>query len=282
MSHFTVMVIGDNIDELLAPYDEGIEVPSYFNGIVPNDEVERFMDYYKDKYPEDAELCLDDMYIKHGNDWNGYSWKFEKIDGIARVVDYSTYNPDSKWDWYSVGGRWSGFFVLKNGEAADQAIKKDIDIEKMRMQSKKSAIEKYDYVHSYIDGLPLEHDWKWYLEEVKAEYITIEEAREAYHAQPICKAFTKAQENGRGIIGFWDSIDEFTIPREQFIKDGINNTLVMYAFLSEDKGWVEKGQMGWWGMSDDKYTDSEWAEEFNKYFDSLPDDTLITLVDCHI
>ena len=25
----------------------------------------------------------------------------------------STYNPNAKWDWYCVGGRWSGFLVLK-------------------------------------------------------------------------------------------------------------------------------------------------------------------------
>ena len=25
----------------------------------------------------------------------------------------STYNPNSKWDWYCVGGRWNGFLVLK-------------------------------------------------------------------------------------------------------------------------------------------------------------------------
>jgi hypothetical protein len=25
----------------------------------------------------------------------------------------STYNPDSKWDWYDIGGRWNGFLPLK-------------------------------------------------------------------------------------------------------------------------------------------------------------------------
>ena len=29
----------------------------------------------------------------------------------------TTYNRDAKWDWYEVGGRWSGFLKLKPGAA---------------------------------------------------------------------------------------------------------------------------------------------------------------------
>lgn len=53
----------------------------------------------------------------------------------------STYNPNSKWDWYQLGGRWSGFFKLKAGKegicgelaepakegTCDQALKGDIE-----------------------------------------------------------------------------------------------------------------------------------------------------------
>lgn len=42
----------------------------------------------------------------------------------------STYNPESHWDWYEIGGRWKDYFELKNGSKADQAkvgqIKKEI------------------------------------------------------------------------------------------------------------------------------------------------------------
>lgn len=31
------------------------------------------------------------------------------------VEPYKTYNPNSKWDWYQVGGRWTGFFKNKKG-----------------------------------------------------------------------------------------------------------------------------------------------------------------------
>lgn len=46
----------------------------------------------------------------------------------------STYNPNSKWDWYSVGGRWSGYLPLKEshgGGGADIARLEEIDRRKL-------------------------------------------------------------------------------------------------------------------------------------------------------
>ena len=39
----------------------------------------------------------------------------------------STYNPDSKWDWYVVGGRWSGELRKKDGTPVDEGYAKDLD-----------------------------------------------------------------------------------------------------------------------------------------------------------
>lgn len=60
MTHYTVLVIGNDIEEKLAPYEE------------------------------------------------------------------KTNNPNSKWDWYQIGGRWPGMLKLKNGYV-DQARFGDID-----------------------------------------------------------------------------------------------------------------------------------------------------------
>ena len=60
MSHYAVAVIHkdtQDIDELLAPYDENIQVAPY--------------------------------------------------------ILYSTYNPNSKWDWYEKGGRWWGLLWFR-------------------------------------------------------------------------------------------------------------------------------------------------------------------------
>lgn len=56
---------------------------------------------------------------------------------------------------------------------------------------------------------------------------------------------------------------------------------VPYAFLHEGE-WTEKGKMGWFGISDDKYSDEEWAKKFREFIKSLDPETEIAIVDCHI
>jgi hypothetical protein len=46
--------------------------------------------------------------------------------------------------------------------------------------------------------------------------------------------------------------------------------------------WYEKGSMGWFGCVIGEKDQAEWNAEFNRMFDSLPDDALLTAVDCHI
>lgn len=82
MSHFSTLVIlplgtkeediDSTIENLLAPYDENMEVPEY----------ERPCWCVEHPQPEG---CLD----CHGSE-----------------IEKTTYNTLSKWDWYKIGGRW--------------------------------------------------------------------------------------------------------------------------------------------------------------------------------
>ena len=53
------------------------------------------------------------------------------IDDIMRPYDENLeiqkVNPNAKWDWFEIGGRWPGRLRLKNGERADSALLCDID-----------------------------------------------------------------------------------------------------------------------------------------------------------
>lgn len=71
MSHFTVLVIGPNVEKQLAPFDENLETEPYNEGEVSQNEIESFVNYYKEKgisYPTVKEL-----YEHEGEDWNGGS-----------------------------------------------------------------------------------------------------------------------------------------------------------------------------------------------------------------
>ena len=77
---------------------------------------------------------------------------------------------------------------------------------------------------------------------------------------------------------FWNYKKKPTI--KQYI-EGANCPVAPFAIL-HDGNWMEKGEMGWWGISDDKYTEENWAKFFKDFIEKLDPETEITIVDCHI
>lgn len=51
-------------------------------------------------------------------------YKYTYQDG---TVEMTTYNPESKWDWYTIGGVWSGFLTTKAGQQVDVCHADQID-----------------------------------------------------------------------------------------------------------------------------------------------------------
>ena len=104
MTHYTVVVFDkpENVGELLEPYNENTEVDWYMRGMVSTDDINQFMEYYWGKHPDQRELPLEKLYALHGNDWHGTGAKWEFTP--AGVEAWSTYNPKSKWDYYTIIG----------------------------------------------------------------------------------------------------------------------------------------------------------------------------------
>lgn len=140
MSHFTVVVAvpeGGDLSEILEPYDENMRVPRYIEHTKAEaiakerDEIIEYRDngyyaeYVKDPVVYSAEKS---NHVGHLNylrtefpeklthlddeDWlyeQAMRWvEEEDVDEDGNIT--STYNPKSKWDWWTIGGRWSGFF----------------------------------------------------------------------------------------------------------------------------------------------------------------------------
>lgn len=283
MSHFTVLVIGPNVEGQLNPFNENMEVDEYDRGPVGEDELERFAKYYADGRDVHA------LYAEHGVDWNGGRWRVAE-DG--KFHDYSTYNPNSKWDWYKLGGRWTGFFKLKKSKRgvtgrpglmtepapkgwADQARKGDIDFEGMRAEKEKNFREHYRAVADLFGGtIPKIESW----ESVRKRFgdERIEEAREAYHAQEAVKIYNKSN-----LHGFSDSLSDYPETEDEYAAQGRASAISTFAVVKDGK-WYERGEMGWWGIVSDEKERAAWDKEFSDLLDSLPDDTLLSVVDCHI
>lgn len=278
MSHFTVMVIGDNPEQQLAPYDENIEtVPRRKE--ISGDSIEQMAKYYGIDPTDLSSLC------KHMRDWDGCAGVVED----DKLYKLSTYNENSKWDWYQLGGRWSGYLKMKvsgTGEYgqqswtnegqptdplyADAALKKDIDFDGMRDEAEARDLARWEKAQALLAGKTFE-PWKMVL----ARHGTnTEAARTEYHTQEGRIALHADHDFS------WDC-DDVLRTRDEVIRHARRDAICAFALVKNGE-WFERGEMGWWACVNNEKNADVWAEKVEKLLDGLPDDTLISIYDCHI
>ena len=292
MSHFAVFVIGPNVDEQLAPYHE-FESTGDDNQYVREIDVtaeckEKGLDYYGFEDNTVIDVAQLDLADKH-------KYGYALVDGngaLVRAVNRT--NPNAQWDWYQIGGRFSDWLKLKSGATgfkgarswtnaaeptdptrADAALKCDIDFEAMRDEAGNEAATNWDKARALLSAAVAPTQWdSWeHLRDV-VHKGDIETARKAYHAQPSVKVLAD-------FAGFFDTCDEYMQSREEFVQRARDRACAPYALVNKGE-WTGRGKMGWFGVSDDKVAPDDWCRLVNQLLDNLPDDTLITVVDCHI
>lgn len=268
MSHFTVLVIGKNPEEQLAPFQENNmgDCPQEFMKY-------KVYDTEGQRHWFDSEEDFLKSGIKTDEDETGY-WE----------------NPNAKWDWYQLGGRWTGFFKVKETATfaavgspaeegtADQLFKSDIDFEAMRKEAADRAAKTYDTAMAIIGHLPENRTWK----SISNEFGYADQARNEYWSQERCIAWKEEQKRDyqNFPFSFRASPDDFLINKEQYVQNAMDSAITTHAIIKDGK-WYERGQMGWWAtISNDK--GDNWNKEFSELLNSLPEDTLLSVYDCHI
>lgn len=297
MSHFTVLVVGGNVAAQLAPYHE-FECTGEDNEFVQDVDVTAECLAHAD---DDDKFGLgwyglDDKQVSDENevDRSGpHKYGFAVVKDGVLVKAVNRTNPNRHWDWWQVGGRWSGFFTLKPGATgeigepgvlgarrntgpgyADQARKGDIDIEAMRNKAGEDAAREYDRMTEGVTD-----PWVSWAETRKLHEGNLDAAREAYNSQPAVVAL-QANRAKHDLYPLY-KYDKLLVGREAFIQQARDGAIVTFAVV-KDGQWYQRGDMGWWGcVSDEKQAD-DWHAEFSKLLDGLPDDTELTVVDCHI
>lgn len=276
MSHFSVLVIGPDIEAQLQPYHEyectGID-DQYVIEVDVTDEVISGFEKYKGDYATIADYAKED----HG--------AFER-DGRF----YDKTNPNKKWDWWKIGGWWTGFFLLKAHARglvgspglltepapvgyADQALKGDIDFEQMRNDAGVKARHFWKDTRRITGGL----NWEpW--DDMRARFPgNIDRAREEFNAQPAIELLKASKKEAYA----WNIEDDLTLDEEIYVERARDKACCSFAFV-RDGVWTERGSMGWFATVTDGVSAGQWNSTFNAMLDSLPDDTLLTVVDCHI
>ena len=298
MSHFTVMVFGDDVEEQLQPFHEFEctgENDEYVQDIEVTDELQERIDDGDDLEDALGWYGLEDKVVEDESEVDTdeehkYGYAVVKDGVLIKAVNRT--NPDRKWDWYQVGGRWSGFLKLKegavgeNGERSwmnsgeanesgfcDSALKGDIDIEGMRKATEEEASDRWDLVNKASGGV-LWESW----ESVRERVGNIDEARDEYNGQEILKKL-RSNEEVKNLL-FWEA-DQYLASKEDYVKEHRDGAISTFAVL-KDGVWYERGDMGWWGCVSDEKDKDDWNSEVAKLIDSVSDDTRITIVDCHI
>lgn len=208
----------------------------------------------------------------------------DKAGNIEKVIRRT--NQNAKWDWYQVGGRWSGMLSLKLGGEADQARKGDVDWDTMRDDAETRAAREYDAIRAVV-GCASWTPWRTLLEEHGKE--DVQAARDKYNSQLAIQLMRNPPEGANtGVppqeyreLVRWGDLDRFLVSRETYLQRARDCACVTFAVLMDGK-WYERGEMGWWGCVANKKEVDVWNAEFAKLMDSLDDDEMITIVDCHI
>jgi len=269
--HYTVAVIYDDetssVDEMLAPFDENLEVDAHiyktkdelieYSKKALQDLKEAMSEYDKNPDENKKPYWLDDDTNKLSEyyatlfacvtDQDYYDWYRKNNDNDLydeEGNELSTYNPDSKWDWYVVGGRWEGGLTTKDGITCNEGIVKDMNFEADEKHLERCKRFWEVYVEGDAPKTKDEEDIKENTFYNKEYYLDKYKTKEAY-------------------------IDS---KRHE----------VAYAILTPDGVWHEPGKMGWFsslGTYEDE-VDFE-TNAYDRYVKPY-EDYNIALVDCHI
>lgn len=157
--------------------------------------------------------------------------------------DETHYNPDAKWDWYTIGGRWDGLLRTKSGDRVNEALIKNIDFEPDPDHIAKAKRWWAVCIDKELPQTNVEADW----------YMLW---KEEYYRERFSDA------------------DDFALK---------TSLIITHAVIMPDGKWYEEGSMGWFGMSSASIEEERrWADEYSKFFDNVDEGDIVTIVDCHI
>lgn len=314
MSHYTTLAIvrknsTRDVEDILAPYDENREVTPYIYQTKEElikeltEEVENYRlcrkralelseEEYKeartkeklhytysaviDNVPEGyLEVDLKDpeavyaLYVKNADE-------YQKFDREGNLL--STYNPKSRWDWYSLGGRWEGKLILKlspkyNSYREMKSKSKRCDYRKRADQARAGDV---DWDAMYTPAPEDVKTWGDFWDEFVLGKLP-----------PEIAALDKKGQNtylsdkyGFTLYGPEYYRDFYKTKEEYIRRQGVWTT---YAVV-DNKGWYEPGKMGWFGMSDTTAeSEAEWDNNYrSRFIDTLDPDDEVYIIDCHI
>lgn len=270
--HYAIAVVTKDGDyeSALAPYNSALEVELHrirtraevikekresLAKWKPGDEAYEYLIHHFDFSSDDALLES----IKKSMEYDTYT-KFDSNGDL-----FSTYNPKSLWDWYDVGGRYTGSLVLRkgfdpeyeedmrnNGEfdqvVEDEAKVKDIDFVKTCSVTPERIEYGARFWDVYVEGKPLKRGEK------PGDYEDI-----------IKKSWYRDTYGNKQT--YLNSLSAFPV----------------YAILGYDKIISQpKDDIFDWVEEKEGRTYQDFLDEMSNYISHLDPEDWISIIDCHI
>jgi len=300
MSHFVAGVIVPGpianvaaanavVEGPLEPFCEGNEVEPYEDYLSAEDEAD-MLDYYrraalvellgnnaavKELSDEDVVTRLEQAgrpFTREDLPGKMEAWRGceGEIDAEGRLLAWSTYNPDSHWDWYEVGGRWSGMLY-----GADWLPVKDL---LAKIEANADARSKY-----VVEKAAQRERIYAFLRQRAAEAGEPEpdEATLRQNADGVEWAL------GMGGVRGATPEQEAELRVANMTEDGLKAAVGVsfFAMITLGGEWLEKGRMGMFGTSYDNQSTGDWFESQTAVLQAAVEadpDAVVVVVDCHI
>lgn len=239
---FSVIVVGDNPQQLLSVYDSNHKVEPYIKYKFQDAQniQENEIKVLKSLIKTNKLNSMDEINIRQRlreieklspHDYFDLLGYDEEIDDEGNIL--STENPLGKYEWCEIGKRFSTPFILKNGSKTFQALKKDISWNEMHLNNQFT----YETVWELI---------------MEGKEPTTEEEKTLYNNM----------QNLDNYFAHFKSKEDYVL---------YNTSFFHYAFLNKD---------GWQDMDDAK-SDKEWVTKFyQKFIEPLDDNSLLTVYEC--
>lgn len=219
----------------------------------------------------------------------------DENDQVQKVIDRT--NPNKKWDWWVIGGRWPNQLRVKGQpDGVDQAMVGALDLDAIgaaaragRRESLKSALDRLR--KSGVLEERARQEWAacarlfnaateaWMAQREggiarRFEYFDTLPADHPIRVAVASKVYTALGDHFSG-IGIGEDDPDL---------DGWCETAPAFTTwaLVKDGNWYESGKMGWWGLSIDDEDEEVWQQRVSKLVSELADHQWLTTVDCHI
>ena len=261
MSHYTVAVITETgteeeIERLLAPFDENLEVEAHIYRT--REEIIEAAKDYKNKWIERIKeetdpKKLQELLLSPSYQWTRARLSAETDEDFYRAEadpdmvradgnEYSTYNPDSKWDWWVIGGRWGSSLRDMNGKYSD-------------------TLKISDWDYHYIDPNDVEYYSRyWEIAVEGAEKTEEEDFFTLWKPEYYIEKYGNKSEFIKAQLTF--STYALLTPDGEWLEPGPMGWFGCSGATPEDEG--------------------QWEKDFTHLIDTFDKDLYITIVDCHI